>query len=300
MLRAVKAMSSSRWTSTKQLLLGASICLGWSLCSAAGALAQSQVLNLSDEGQTGASETRVIENTRISEPVDDDLEFAPGSTGPINVPLMELHRKGKSLGEDWSKTVTPQAPEKNAFSGIDFKSLRERALNNPRVRALLDAGDQETGPNGEGAERYEGGRLFLLASFSITRISLRSMLEEAKLYGIPVIFRGFKNNSVYETQDAIIEVFGSLEDAEGFVIDPTVFKRFRVASVPQLIGAASSLDQCETPGCADDPVPPRDVVRGNVPLKFALELMARRGEYAAQAAQDALSSAKVINAGAGQ
>lgn len=213
---------------------------------------------------------------------------------------MELHRQGRALGDAWSETVTPQAPEKDAFSGIDFPALRERALNNPRVRALLDAGDQETGSNGEGAERYEGGRLFVLASFSITRTSLRQLMEEARLYGIPVVFRGFVNSSVYDTQAAIIETFGSLEDAEGFVIDPTVFKRFRVASVPQLIGAGSSLDQCETPGCVDDPVPAHDVVRGNVPLKFALELMAERGAHASTAAQDALRSAQSKMVGADQ
>ena len=210
---------------------------------------------------------------------------------PHLAPLIKLQDEGRAFGEAWADTVTPQSPDTEALSGIDFGDLRERALNHPRVRALLNAGDQQTGAEGQGDTRYDGGRLFLLASFSIPDLSLRQMLNEAENYGIPVIFRGFRNSSVYETQDAIVATFGSLEAAKGFVIDPTVFQRFGVEGVPVLIGAGASLDQCETPGCIEDPVPAHDVVRGNVPLEFALTLMAERGEHAARAASDALARA---------
>ena len=227
----------------------------------------------------------------LADPLGSDSGLAQEAPRPVDpnlAPLMELQRQGREFGDAWSETVTPQSPDYDALSDIDFPDLREKALNHPRVRALLDAGSQQTGSEGQGDVRYEGGRLFLLASFSIPGNSLRQMLHEAEAFGVPVIFRGFRNNSVYETQDVIIETFGSLEAAKGFVIDPTVFQRFQVEGVPLLIGAGSSLDQCETPGCIDDPIPPHDAVRGNVPLQFALQLMAERGEHAANAATAAL------------
>jgi len=263
------------WATVKQVCLGLCIGSAWLVCAADDLDAQS------------ASHE------------DEPIEYAPGSTGPITTPLMELHREGRALGDAWSQQVQPQEAPEGAFDGIDFNALRDDALNHPRVRALLNSGSDHTGEDGAG-ERYEGGRLFVLASFSMPRPSLRQLLEEANLYGVPVVFRGFVNSSVYETQDAIVETFGSLEDAKGFMIDPTVFQRLQVETVPLLIGAASSLDQCETPGCVDDPVPSHDVVRGNVPLKFALELMAERGAHASTAAEDALLAVDATRMGASQ
>ena len=106
-------------------------------------------------------------------------------------------------------------------------------------------------------------------------------MAEAKTYGLPIVFRGFLNNSVYDTQAALEETFGTLDDAVGFSIDPTLFTRFAVEAVPQVIAVNQVLDVCETPGCERDPIPPHDVVKGNVPVAFALDLIAAKGEVAA-------------------
>ncbi|WP_299775737.1 type-F conjugative transfer system pilin assembly protein TrbC [uncultured Tateyamaria sp.] len=213
------------------------------------------------------------------------VDFAPGSTGRITAPLATIVDDAKRRGEAMREELQPLAPAENAFEDVDFDNLREKALNNPRVRSLMGVGDESGSGAGDEDQRYEGSRVFLLASFSMPKESLRQMMSEANTYGLPIIFRGFVNNSIYETQAALEDVFGSVEGAVGYSIDPTVFTRFDVSAVPQVIAVQSDLDVCETHGCEDDPVPPHDRVKGNVPLDFALRLIAKNGDVAADEAR---------------
>ncbi|WP_171182265.1 type-F conjugative transfer system pilin assembly protein TrbC [Ruegeria sp. HKCCD8929] len=212
------------------------------------------------------------------------VEYAPGSTGPIDAPLATIVDEAKRRGEALREELRPQLPAEGAFEGTNFDALREQALNNPRVRRLLNIDDgagQGAGPDGP---RYDGAKIYLLASFSMPKPSLRQLMAEANTYGLPIVFRGFLNNSVYDTQAALEETFGTLDDAVGFSIDPTLFTRFAVEAVPQVIAVNQVLDVCETPGCESDPIPPHDVVKGNVPVAFALDLIAAKGEVAADEA----------------
>lgn len=217
------------------------------------------------------------------------VEFAPGSTGEIDAPIAGIVKGAEDLGRHLRETLTPQDAAPGAFGDIDFEALRDRALANPRVRALLGAeGAEALGAGGE-KPRFDGARIFLLASFSIPKPSLRQMMEEAKAHNVPIVFRGFVNNSVYDTRAAIEATFGTADESVGYAIDPTIFTRFRVTSVPQVIAVDGTIDVCETPGCEGDPIPPHDVVRGNVPLRYALELIAAQGEIGQADAQALLS-----------
>ena len=100
---------------------------------------------------------------------------------------------------------------------------------------------------------------------------------EADKYGVPVVFRGFVNNSVYDTRAAILDVWETEEAAKGFGIDPTLFTRFNVDAVPVVIATSDILEICETQGCEDDPVPLHDRVAGNIPLEMVLRMIAVGG-----------------------
>ncbi len=219
------------------------------------------------------------------------VEYAPGSTPGINAPLATIVDQAERRGEALRDILKPLGPAEGAFSAVDFDGLRRRALADPRVQALLGANAGGQPGSGEDAVRYDGSRVFLLASFSMPKQSLRQMMAEAKKYGLPIVFRGFVNNSVYDTQVALEEVFGSADDAVGFSIDPTVFTRFRVTSVPQVIAMNEVVDVCETPGCEGDPVPLHDRVSGNVPVEFALRLIADQGDIAPAEARRLLQEA---------
>merc|ERR1711951_322938 len=110
--------------------------------------------------------------------------------------------------------------------------MRQRALSDPRVRDLLGIPKEDAGAGQEAyLDRFGGARIFALASFSMPDASLKALLADAAQLKVPVVFRGFVNNSVMDTQKALTQVFGELQSARGFVIDPTMFRRFDVAVV---------------------------------------------------------------------
>ncbi len=102
------------------------------------------------------------------------------------------------------------------------------------MRALLNAEDAQI-PESEGGEKYAETEAILFASFSMPNQSLRQMMKEATDYGLTIVFQGFVNNSVFDTRAKLEEVFGEDEIGEAFAIDPTLFQRFDISSVPVVV-----------------------------------------------------------------
>ena len=214
--------------------------------------------------------TLILLSTALVSPVfaDDPVDFADGAQGDIKAPIMEILRDSKELGEEWKKTLNIQTADDFGVE-VDVDQLRADALNNPRVQALLRAqGAAEGTPND--ADKYENKRLFVFASFSMPKASLRQMLIEAEQFGATILFQGFLNNSVEDTTTAINETFPNADDAKGFAIDPTMFVRFDVGVVPQFVVLRDDIEPCLTSGCQSDTPPAHDKVAGNVPIEAAL------------------------------
>lgn len=208
----------------------------------------------------------------VTQPPKETIEFAEEAQGGIAPPIMTMLDRAKEEGRDIEQRVQIQGP--NSFGvSPDLQKLRDRALNNPRVKALLGAdGGEAKGPNSEA--RYGNDRILLFASFSMPAASLRSLMIEANRFDVPIIMRGFVNNSALDTQKKLQEVFGNDEESIGFGIDPTLFTRFGINSVPQVVVVDSLLGPCETQACLNDITPDHDVVRGNIPVADALRIIA--------------------------
>lgn len=218
----------------------------------------------------------------IAQESDEKLEFAPGSQGVIKAPIMEIIDRAKAQGEALSKSLHVQ--KANDFGRkLDIDELRKRALSNERVRKLLGADGGE--PDAAAIQaRYSNQRAFILVSFSMPEQSLKAVMVEADRFNMPILMRGFVKNDVVATQTAIQRVFGDDAESIGFNIDPTMFTRFNVEAVPQVIVVADELQPCETQGCAGDIPPPHDVVKGNIPVEAALRIIADGdGDASAQA-----------------
>ncbi|MBL1435993.1 MAG: type-F conjugative transfer system pilin assembly protein TrbC [Rhodobacteraceae bacterium] len=217
------------------------------------------------------------------------VEIAPGAQGFIEPSIARILDDARRLGAAWKENLSIQQADDFGRS-YDIDGFRDRALANPRVRALLGA-DVEGLPQSEGIEpRYGNKQVFLLASFSMPPNILRVMMDEAKTLDIPVIFRGFVNNSVYDTQIALQAAFGNDADLVGFGIDPTIFTRFQIEAVPQLIVTRDQIDVCETTGCEADPIPVHDRVGGNIPLRDALQMIVMGQGDALEVAKAALET----------
>ena len=222
--------------------------------------------------------------------------FAEGATGNIEIDLWRLYqdskKAAKDLGIGGKDAIAPLAPDNSALHGLDFDTMRRRALSDPRVRDLLGITEGDTGKAKEAyLDRFGGARIFALASFSMPEASLNALLADAAQLKVPVVFRGFVNNSLMDTQQALVRVFGNLQSAQGFLIDPTVFRRFDVAVVPTFIGVGKDFELCTTSGCVGDQSPAHDRLSGNVTLSFALRTIAQKGDVAREAAAALLADA---------
>lgn len=156
-----------------------------------------------------------------------------------------------------------------------LRNLGVESLQNEQVRALLNLpapGTEQGGPDDE--VRYASD-VFVLASFSMPVASLKALLLDASAMGVPVVFRGFVNGSIEDTEAAVRMVYSEDDRSHGFTIDPTLFERFNVQAVPVVISLGERIDVCETEGCEGDPMPVHDRVTGNISLMAALDIIAR-------------------------
>ncbi|WP_373634740.1 type-F conjugative transfer system pilin assembly protein TrbC [Yoonia sp. SS1-5] len=186
-----------------------------------------------------------------------------------------------AIGEDLKSRL--QIIEQDFDLPDDIAERALQSLENGRVRELLNAGEADLERLVDTEERYPGG-VFLFASFSIPDPSLKVYLQEADRLGVPVVFNGFVQNSVAETEIRVHALYEDESISNGFIIDPTLFDRFDVTAVPTLISTTVDLDVCETSGCADDATPPHDRVAGNIPLVSLLDIIAKgNADHAAPA-----------------
>ncbi|WP_253944295.1 type-F conjugative transfer system pilin assembly protein TrbC [Pseudogemmobacter hezensis] len=218
----------------------------------------------------------------VSAEDEPPVQFAPGATGSITIPLVDIVRDAERRGEELADRLTIQEP-REGVEIEDLEGIRTRALNDPRVRRLL--GTDGAGPEEAPQEKYAETRAILFASFSMPAASLRQMMQEATDHGLTIVFRGFVNNSVFETRAKLEEVFGEDEIGEAFAIDPTLFRRFDIRAVPVLVVLGESLDVCETPACEADLPPRHDRLSGNIPVETALRLIAAGNGDAAEVAR---------------
>lgn len=101
-------------------------------------------------------------------------------------------------------------------------------------------------------------------SLGLPREGLLPMLKDANRYGIPATLRGLVNNDLRQTASAMFEL--AKEDKNiGVQIDPTLYTEYNIKTIPALVVTC--------PGRYD-------VIRGSLPLKEALERVAKDGDCA--------------------
>ncbi|EAA2780230.1 type-F conjugative transfer system pilin assembly protein TrbC [Salmonella enterica] len=110
-------------------------------------------------------------------------------------------------------------------------------------------------------EKPASGAVYFV-SFSIPEEGLKRMLGETRRYGIPATLRGMLNNDLKATANAVLSL---VKDGatDGVQIDPTLFSKYDIRSVPSLVVYCSQ---------------GYDVVRGNLRIKQALEKVATAGD----------------------
>lgn len=91
--------------------------------------------------------------------------------------------------------------------------------------------------NNRGAEHPE---FYIFISFSLPRKTLLNLLKDARKYGATLVLRGLKDGSFKKTMAELMELYK--HEKGRVILDPTLFKRFNVTSVPTFLLAPRAFD----------------------------------------------------------
>ena len=120
-------------------------------------------------------------------------------------------------------------------------------------------------------EKDAGGELLVFISFNLPPATLQALIDQTTQAGGVLVVRGLVNGSFQETAKRIQELGAPIH------IDPPLFERFAVQSVPTFI-LTKPLSREESVS----PVP-HDRIAGNISLMHALTLFEEKGDLASQA-----------------
>lgn len=183
----------------------------------------------------------------------------------------ELRGKLRMPNDQEMRQVAPriQLPSSAASApALDFSSIAKHY--EPRHGGARPAGDPSAGAH----EPLDG--LVVFVSLGMPQASLKRLVADAPRYGATLVLRGLKDQSMEATAKAIYALQSDLgERGAAWRIDPRLFQRFQVDSVPVhvLLDANSSIPG----GCASDDCL-RDLrfarVAGDITIEHALRSIA--------------------------
>ena len=185
-----------------------------------------------------------------------------------------LRRTGDGDLADWTRSIMERALKRSG------EAARQTG---PGETAPLPAERHAAGMAGGAAARKDAAEILIFTSLSVPAASWRQWAAEAAGIGVPMVLRGVGAEGLPETAKRIRARLGSHET--GIAIDPRLFRLFGVTRVPAVVVVPGGVPACESRGCADDPVPPHDLVAGNVGLTAALEAVASEGEAGREVAK---------------
>ena len=114
--------------------------------------------------------------------------------------------------------------------------------------------------------------LLVLVSLSMPEAQISALIDEAHQIGAVIAVRGLIDDDFEKTLVRLKQLAG--EKAGGLFIDPTLFQRFSVSSVPTFVLPIEPLAPCTNKGC---PTPEHVKATGSATLQYFLDLVARTG-----------------------
>lgn len=203
---------------------------------------------------------------------DSDFEDASASADALQVETQSAIKDADTVDLTETLPTFDEAIRRSAtLPAGTFPKLSEELTNPKTLSSIADLMDNANelaaglGLPGDGSRRPS---VYAFASFSMPKASLRSLIEQGALAGVPVVLRGLVNNSVEDTMHAVHALYIEGERQEGgAVIDPTLFERFSVTQVPSVVVAEAAAGRCSPESC---PVPRHTKIAGDVPLRYSL------------------------------
>jgi conjugal transfer pilus assembly protein TrbC len=171
--------------------------------------------------------------------------------------MQKIERERKALFDPANPATQPLP---NSFPNI---ATPERS--NIDLEALAKRYEQKAD-----ARRADG--LFVFASLTMPKASLKKLIADTTKVGGAVVLRGFVDGSIKKTA-LVIARLG--ESAGGVQINPNAFTKYRITAVPAVVLVKpEGAEQVDNEGCA---LPDKYVmVSGDVELGYALDQIEQR------------------------
>jgi type-F conjugative transfer system pilin assembly protein TrbC len=167
------------------------------------------------------------------------------------------------------KKDASQVPNGLKQSLYDFSGINPRIREDQIMSKVLAAGEKIEGHT---AEPWTSSPLIMI-SFSMPESKIKSLMSEGARIGANVVIRGALNNDLPTTIRRIQKI-ASENGAGGVQIDPTLFSRFKVTTVPTFILPLEPIKTCNEKGCE---VPKHVKAHGTATLRYFLEKASRLG-----------------------
>lgn len=156
------------------------------------------------------------------------------------------------------------------FPNLDAELTDPRALST--IGDLMADAETLAAELGVPLASDEGVSVYVFASVSMPDASLKALIRQGELAGVPIVLRGLVENSLEATMRAVHSLYKEGERPEsGALIDPTLFQRFGIDQVPTVVVAEQAAGVCMPTDC---PVPDHVKIAGDVPLRYALDRIA--------------------------
>ena len=207
----------------------------------------------------------------------DDNPAASPEAGASRLVEEVLRRTGDGDLADWTRSIMERALKRSG------EAARQTGPGQPGKAAPLPA---ERHADAFAAKSRANAEVLIFTSLSVPSASWRQWVAEAAGIGAPLVLRGVGSGGLPETARRIRARLDGHET--GIAIDPRLFRLFGVTRVPAVVVVPGGVPACESRGCADDPVPPHDLVTGNIGLVAALGAVAAEGEAGSEVAKELL------------
>ncbi|MEX1265672.1 MAG: type-F conjugative transfer system pilin assembly protein TrbC, partial [Woeseia sp.] len=207
---------------------------------------------------------------------DIDLEGASASAAALQADTQSVIRDADTVDVTGTLPSFDEAIRRSATLPAGTLPTLSAELTDPEtlstIAELMDNATELAAGLGLPADGRSRPSVYVFASFSMPRASLRSLIAQGELAGVPVVLRGLVNNSIEDTMQAVLALYTEGERQQsGAVIDPTLFARFDVRQVPTVVVAESPARACSVEAC---PTPAHVKIAGDVPLRYSLDRIA--------------------------
>lgn len=180
---------------------------------------------------------------------------------PIHAPTSRSI-KANSEGSSYTATMDAAKEIKGSYDSVS-KASRQQFETLAKSRATLP----QMTPKGHGVSE-----LIVFVSMSMPTDMLVNYAKQAKRFGAVVMMRGFINDKMSQTREAIVRLNQSGADWQ---VNPDPFKKFKVEKVPAVVlSYTDSAQPITQDGCA--PVGSYSIISGDIQIKDALDKMALR------------------------